>query len=85
MLIARVETLSVQLTTPTIEHPRSDTGGYKIARDGVGEAQERVDVYVPAVGAIGDLDDPRPAEEAPEQLLVLPPGRAAGDLAPGIA
>src|SRR5206468_3597941 len=82
MFVGGVKALALQCTAPAPEHAPADTGGDELGGDVVGEAQQRVNVDVPAVGAVGDLHDPRPAEQAAEQVGVLHPRGAGGDRGP---
>src|SRR4051794_21062450 len=62
VLLGSVEPLALQRRAPAGEHAGTDGAGDQLGGDLLAETEQGVDVDVPAVVAVGDLDDPGPPE-----------------------
>jgi hypothetical protein len=62
VIVGRVEALAFEGGAPAGEYAGADRAGDDLGRDLLAEAQQSVDVDVPSVLPVGDLDDPRPAQ-----------------------
>ena len=84
VLLGRREPLALQGAVPAPEDARSEGGAGEVGGDLLAEAQQDVEVDVPAVVAVGDLDGAGPAEQAAEPFAVLLPRGAGRDALPGV-
>ncbi len=69
---------------PPTEYSHPDRPLHDLGRDLVAEAEQHVDVDVPAVRAVGGFDRPGPAEQPAEQVGVLLPRGPGGDGGPRV-